>query len=144
MWSRLSTLVDFVGNNRIEANPDDAHWAGVINWDETDSDYVVEFDRSHPLGGATDPPRLDASDTLHAGEVLNVYEVSLDAGEQYEFTLEKCGGADAGLFLFTESQGYFKRQDAVLSVYTGAAGSIAQGEYWAAERGYHGIVVCKD
>jgi hypothetical protein len=131
--SAYSYGVDFVvgdynynlpGTRYVEVNRYGGSGDATLEWNATDGQL--------PVNG----PLVTAS----WGDVVHVYDVTLEAGKTYAFTLQRTAPADIHLLLFRNETGgtcWKRRADAEFDV-------TASTTYTAPSTGFYGVVVVKD
>lgn len=133
-----STIRDFVaGNGHVFGST--THYAKVTYG--TTSTYVIEAEWNVPdltVGVGYD-------DDMDSGEVIQVYEVLLNAGQVYRVDIDITSGtADLAGFLFGPGRSNGSRLDYDLLVNAHGAGGD-ESAYWpGGDGGYYGFVVVND
>jgi hypothetical protein len=131
--SALGSGVDFVVGD-YNRNTQGRRYIGVNRYSGT-GDATLEWNATEgqlPVNG----PLVTAS----WGDVVHVYDVALEAGKTYAFTLQRTAPADIHLLLFRNGTGgtcWKGRADAEFDV-------TASTTYTAPSTGYYGLVVVKD
>jgi serine protease len=146
--SGFTTMVDFVGCNQNQGSVPNPAWVSVLNWDDADDDYTVEgvaAGDDHYFGALPASQMLEITATLGAGEILDIYEMSLVAGTDVWFNLSVTGGnADPVVLIYGPTSTYFARADYDWIFNNGGAGESESGVFTPVDNGFHGVVVCKN
>ncbi len=141
--SSYGTLVDFVGTNANGGS--DMDRVGVLNPNDSNSNYVFEGDGSSYLSTPTSAPILEVSGSLDANELVDAFELNLTDGEQIQILLEVCSGsADLAVFIYGPSQEYFTRSLAQGTFNSGGPGDSEEILFTPTETGFHCVVIAKD
>ncbi len=142
-YSGTDSGPDIVGQNTNAVA--DGDWCSILNYNDTDDDYTIEMDGSNYLGHPPVTQLLADTETLAGGEILDIYETHLDAGEEVWFKFDCTGGtADVTVFFYGPSSDYFDRGDYVAYYNSGLAGESESGIFTATETGFHGFLICKN
>ncbi|HET9888014.1 MAG TPA: T9SS type A sorting domain-containing protein [bacterium] len=122
--------------------PGGTYYTSVTNWYGT-ANKVVEFDSDQ---GLISNPGVTSSFDLTAGEIVDMHEVYLNAGQPTRIQLHRLSG-DANVFLglFKSPSGYSGSFDALVSASTDGqgAGNDVFVDYISPNGDFYGIVVAK-
>jgi len=144
-YSSNTSLVDFVGCNNNQTGLGD--WFSIINYDDNDDDYTVEADASaddHYLGSPPVTQELAISESIDAGEILDVFEMYLTAGEDVWFLLDVLSGdANLAVAIYGPEHDYFARLDYDWNFNSGGEGESEGGVFTPTSGGFHGVVISK-
>ena len=144
-YSSNTSFVDFVGCNNNQTALGD--WFSIINYDDNDDDYTVEADASagdHYLGALPATQELAISESIDAGEILDVFEMDLIAGEDVWFLLDILSGdANLAVAVYGPDHDYFARMDYDWNFNTGGEGVSESGVFTATTTGFYGVVISK-
>jgi len=118
---------------------DTVHYAQVYNGSA--GDYTVETEWE-----AIDLTLINAyPDTMNSAEVIQMYEIYLKAGQDYDITANISSGAgDVALFVFSPSRNAGSRADVDWSANLTGAGGDETLSFTAPNNGYYGIVVINE
>jgi len=140
--SGVSTT-DFVGHNRNGGTT--ANFTGVVNYADTAEDYTVEREASLYMGAPPSVQSLLSANALNAGEILDVFEMSISVLNPVHFFLDITGGnADVALLIYPPSATSFARSAASWTLNAAGNGGDEAGTFTPAATGFHGIVVVKN
>jgi len=143
-YSAFVTYTDFVGANQNQAGVGSPVWVGATNYSDTSEDYTIEGDASTYVGSLSAYPVLEASGSLDAGEILDVYEFYAYAGDEAWIHLEVTGGnGDLAVCVFGPDAEYFDRYDIDWYFNSGGDGDSETGSLTVGTTGYHGVVLIK-
>jgi hypothetical protein len=132
---------DFVILDRNVA-PSGTYYASVYNWAGT-ANKVVEFDNDK---GLLSNPGDSSPFALNSGEIANLHEVYLVAGQRTRIQILRWGGdSDIYMGLFNPSGGYASAAEAVAAATTQGLGSGNDVfvDITAPANDFYGIVVAK-
>lgn len=145
-YSSYTSYVDFVGTNKNEVPY--PVWVSVINYDDNDDDYTIEGDAADGVnffGSLPATQTLELSEAINAGEILDIFEMNLVAGEDVWVNIANTGGnADLVVLVYGPAHTYFARMDYDWIFNSGGPGESESGIFTPTASGYHGVVVCKN